>query len=569
MKKKILIIMIPILLLLVGVGVTFAWYTWNTTSEDETVLITTGVSTGATVIFSGGSDITSDNLLPTATKEEGIVKTIKVKAAEESNFKLSFYLYLDVISIEDGLNDVSYKYEIHKNGTKIDEGNFSDEYINSHVEECTTNGTDHIILIDNDEITTNVTTYTLYLWIDGNMDNPVEMSDKLSKFKLHAYGENAAMEEPPVLVEYISNLYNNAEKTTITNNSIDYYQARIYDTDTDDITKGGLMNDRLGGTQTLTSGIGNIRYYGTNPSNYIDIGDTEINDDGKEVTTLYRIIGLFKDITVVNDDGSTTTKDLVKVIRNDSIGSYSWDNKTFGIGTSNQSFGSSNWLDARLMMLLNPGYEKYNEDEPLLDDSGDIIYGYEGSLYWNSRRGTCYSGDSNATVSGDDCDFKTKETGLSTVSQEKIEKVVWYLRGWDDGALYSNEMYDKERNGSLYNEQTYLPEWKGKVALMAPSDYGYATDLTSTVCSSDLSSYNDSNSGCINNNWLYNSGKASWTLNPYTLNNYRVFIIMSYGYLSTTLPRLNSFAVYPVFYLDSELVIESGSGTESEPYVVG
>lgn len=57
---------------------------------------------------------------------------------------------------------------------------------------------------------------------------------------------------------YISNLYANATKTEVTNNSIKYNYA----------SSVGLMNDRLG-----EAGVGiedgNIRYYGANPNNYI------------------------------------------------------------------------------------------------------------------------------------------------------------------------------------------------------------------------------------------------------------------------------------------------------------
>ena len=46
----------------------------------------------------------------------------------------------------------------------------------------------------------------------------------------------------------------------------------------------------------------------------------------------------------------------VKLIRNESIGEYSWDNKNVSTGAEND-YCKNDWTDARLMKLLNPGYE--------------------------------------------------------------------------------------------------------------------------------------------------------------------------------------------------------------------
>lgn len=52
----------------------------------------------------------------------------------------------------------------------------------------------------------------------------------------------------------ITNLYNNSDKTAVTNNSITYNYA----------TSVNLMNDRKGSMSTNIDS-GNIRYYGANP----------------------------------------------------------------------------------------------------------------------------------------------------------------------------------------------------------------------------------------------------------------------------------------------------------------
>ena len=96
----------------------------------------------------------------------------------------------------------------------------------------------------------------------------------------------------PTLISHINNLYiNNKDATPVTNNGIEYTYASIYDKDDDDTTSGGLMNDRLGNSE-VGSDAGNIRYYGANPLNYIDIGDVYTEDvtiDNFEKNEIYLV----------------------------------------------------------------------------------------------------------------------------------------------------------------------------------------------------------------------------------------------------------------------------------------
>lgn len=59
----------------------------------------------------------------------------------------------------------------------------------------------------------------------------------------------------------------------------------------------------------------------------------------------------------------------VKLIRNESIGTYPWDNKDTTTGAE-ADYGSNDWTTARLMKLLNPGYTKESVNN---------------SLYYNSK----------------------------------------------------------------------------------------------------------------------------------------------------------------------------------------
>ena len=163
-------------------------------------------------------------------------------------------------------------------------------------------------------------------------------------------------EESVLATEYITELYNNASKTTITNNSINYNYA----------TSVGLMNDRLGGTTTSLDG-GNIRYYGVDPNNYVSFNNE-----------LWRIIGVFKDI----DDGTGKTETRIKIARNESIGNYAWDDN-----------GQNEWSTATLQTYLSTYLNSLtSEFQAMVGNAKWNLGGYSGVVYANQayeyERGT-------------------------------------------------------------------------------------------------------------------------------------------------------------------------------------
>ena len=321
-KAKIyMIFSLVVLVIVVIVSGTYAYYVW-TTSDSDTTKIVAGIG-AATVTFDGGSDI-SANLRPVSDKSKGIIKNISVKGDTTG---LVFNMYLDITSIDTGLKDESFRYELYKGTTKVKEGNFSDSYLTSNTVTCTKNNTNHIVLLTNESISMSKTSYTLYIWIDGeNYTNPNTMMNKTFSFKLHADGEGAVLKPPPTAADTITELYKNAEKATVTNNSIDYHIAPTV----------SLMNDRLGGTTTSLDD-GNIRYYGANPNNYIYFNCSDYSNQTSSTCETWRIIGVF--------DGK------LKLIRNTIIGGLAYDYDKNDDGTSTTY--DNNWHTATLQKLLN------------------------------------------------------------------------------------------------------------------------------------------------------------------------------------------------------------------------
>lgn len=103
--------------------------------------------------------------------------------------------------------------------------------------------------------------------------------------------------------------------------------------------------------------------------------------------------------------------------------------------------------------------------------------------------------------------------------------------------------------------------WTGKVALMYPSDYGYIADFNS--CTATLNSYQNE---CSNKSW-YRPSPQAWFLTTGTSNEYTAFT-NNYDNLSSFNVNYDS-DISPTFYLNSDSIIISGDGTESNPYVIG
>ena len=339
---------------------------------------------------------------------------------------------------------------------------------------------------------------------------------------------------------YITNLYTTASKTTAKNNSITYNYANIYDTDSDDNTSGGLMNDRLGGTTTSLDG-GNIRYYGASPNNYIYFNCSDYSNQSASTCETWRIIGVF--------DGK------LKLIRNESIGNYSWDNKNKSTGAES-NYGKNDWTTARLMKLLNPS-NYYINDNNDKDSEGNYL-GY--SLYYNSAPGKCYSGQNNATV---DCDFTS--TGIKNdITRNMIAETTWNIGGWNSSSVYPNQIYEYERGTTVYTGRPKTP-WTGKIALAYPSDYGYAADLNQCK---DKTLYDYDNSTCTSNNWMKSiiTNNGSWLLTPYSSYSSYVWSVTSSGRVYLSYYAYSAIGAVPVLSLSSELGIESGDGSSSNPY---
>ena len=355
-------------------------------------------------------------------------------------------------------------------------------------------------------------------------------------------------------------------------------------------------------TNLATDESGNVRYIGADPNNYVSIDGEEctsdiyygylkelITTDYKEYSSLdecindpyynvncklgiakgtpilWRVIGVMKEV----DDGTGNKEDRVKLIRSESIGGYAWDTSERSV---NGGYGINEWSQADLMKLLNPGYESESVG---------------GSLYWNNQSGKCYNTRNNGTTS---CNFTS--TGIKDKLKTLISDAVWNTgsNGTNGYTSSSNGLtrhfYEYERSdntGKICSSGDYCTDtvertttWTGKVGLMYPSDYGYATSGGSTTdrttcLNTQLSQWSYSSvNDCKNNDWLFNSSSSQWTIlpNAYSSGADGAFYVYSGGPVDGNRTYADNGA-RPVVYLTSNVGVQSGDGSRGNPFILG
>ena len=258
------------------------------------------------------------------------------------------------------------------------------------------------------------------------------------------------------------------------------------------------------------------RYQGKTPNNYITFNGEQ---------NVWRIIGVFE-VETPQGDGTYTKENKVKIVRNQ-IGTAAWD-----------SAGTNNWTTSTLMTMLN---------------SGD---------YYN-RTGTYAS------------------NGLTDNAKNQISSTKWYLgnvvftRNVGYGA--TKELYTQERSTSVWsgNKQT----WDGKVALIYPSDYMYASSACynddtkkgldygncqyNQTCATDYRSET-----CKSTNWLLDTSNWFWAVSPSSIISSLAMGVNSTGYVNYNYTDDSSGGLCQSVYLDSSVKYIGGDGTAEKAYEI-
>ena len=180
MNKYKLYMIFGIVLLGLSITGSLAYYIWSSS--------TTSISGNLClpeIYFTGGATINS-KLKPVSSKEEGLIKEIEVnlhKTCNNDTAVMNLYLSLDLLPT--ALQENTFVYELYNgNNERISSGNFSDKKQG-----------DTIALAENEIVTSNVSIYTLYIYIDGNRDNPITMTNQNFRFNIYGEGTGAIYKE--------------------------------------------------------------------------------------------------------------------------------------------------------------------------------------------------------------------------------------------------------------------------------------------------------------------------------------------------------------------------------------
>ena len=180
MNKYKLYMIFGIVLLGLSITGSLAYYIWSSS--------TTSISGNLClpeIYFTGGATINS-KLKPVSSKEEGLIKEVEVnlhKTCNNDTAVMNLYLSLDLLPV--ALQENTFVYELYNgNNERISSGNFSNKKQG-----------DIITLAENEIVTSNVSIYTLYIYIDGNRDNPITMTNQNFRFNIYGEGTGAIYKE--------------------------------------------------------------------------------------------------------------------------------------------------------------------------------------------------------------------------------------------------------------------------------------------------------------------------------------------------------------------------------------
>ena len=270
----------------------------------------------------------------------------------------------------------------------------------------------------------------------------------------------------------------------------------------------------------------NIRYYGSNPNNYVSFNNE-----------LWRIIGVF---------GNN-----VKLVRSETLGKLSWDSSESSV---NDGYGVNEWSQADLKNYLN-------------------------TMYYGGTSVTCYNGQNNQT------------TTCPTGTIDETSKGLIDYHTWNTGAPNYNTLYDSttssydtvafyraERgnvNGKICTSGNWCndtvertTEWTGYIGLPYVTDWAYASSENDCNTKIDASSTYK----CKNNNWMHYGSTyndVTWYLSPNANTSSATNVWVGRGYGNAGVGNASSAsAFFPAIYLKSNILIESGTGTSSNPYIL-
>ena len=553
-KKKILIAIGIIIAILSIMGVSYALWTFTGVQKKKNLVQLDCFNVQFNEIT--GSNIQLLNAFPLTDSEGQELDPYKFSISNKCANYASYQVRIE-IKEESKLDDEFLKVMLNQNTPKLLK---TENYANSDV--LLGDNTNKAYIIETGYLNVNETKdFDLRLWLDESVTTDTRNKDGTNIQKTRwsgivtissSYAEETEIPvTPPKLIDVVKN--------TETVESED----GLYKVTHGDLTseEGGIPAEDLNGWKQTE-----WRYAGKDPNNYVWFNCKAGETSGENNCEKWRIIGLVN--VKVKDGENEKIEQRIKIIRDESIGNYSWDHKSSGIGSSTSTYGSNDWTDSQLMEMLN-------------------------GIYYNSQSGECWTGSSDSSSSKSTCNFTQTSSGvkgLNETARDMIDKeIIWNLGGTASYTSSSNGLvthwYGYERGTTVSSDRP--TEWSSSntktsagvsnsslfrsIALPYPSDYGYATSGGSTgreTCfTKELYSW-DNMKDCGNNDWLKPASGYMWTLSPASSDSSVVFFVRPDGYVHRYY-AYGPFGVWPALYLNPDVVVTNSDvseGTSDHPY---
>ena len=508
--------------------------------------INVNVDTSKLAIDNMNANVTNGTLTPIEDSSVNINTTsnvlritFDVKGASTNTGNNIIYDAILNIDADCSLKNESVKWRLYKNNNLLTSGSTSPKY-----DRDVLNG--KITLTDTQQdlvkYSGSADKYVFVLWMSESCNEEDITKCDISKGLTSDSGGKSISGNIDIRLNSGKKKENNRDTANINNVCTSYatYIVEHLDDGTTEDSGSGVYKathyKRPASSSATGSEIPSVidyRYYGPNPNNYICLdmeGQSTCSDKH-----LYRIIG-----SIYEEKENTNRLKLIKAtpLTDGSTTTYAWDSDDVNIWATitNGNYSNSLTSGASLMKLLNSG------------------------AWWNGTSGSYYkfgTTDTNVNFTN----YKLSDKAKSYISTSR-----YYLGGYGTSYITTNEMYGYERGTERKDENRPL-YWDGYVGLMYASDYGYAAG-SSCVNGTRLLDYGVE---CMNNDWLYISNTDQWLMLPNSINFNKVFYVGLSGYVSYN----SDFGIYidrsvrPVFYLTPSASITSGTGTLTDPYLLG
>jgi len=525
-KKKLLLVLGIFIAIISVIGISYAYWRFTITQEDNNLV----KSSCLKLTFEGKNTINIEEAFPIIDEEGKSLTPYEFTITNVCDTNASFEVNLEVLE-ETTFEDLSYikllfndtepellteKQEVEPTIEKVKKAYFLKKGYLAGKESKS---------------------YNIRLWMDENTPTEDKYMNKVFSSKIVIVGttyEKEIDKTPPV-----------ANFTTTVVNGGYLVDAR---TSTDDSS----------GISTYYYSKDGVNWISSKEDNYV-FKDDAILTSGKATDVITSIASnKVYDIYVKVEDNFENMSEVVKksVKEKELIYDETIDNNLRYVGANPNNYVTFNNELWRIIGVMNHLIDVDGNQETLLkvvrsESIGNYAWDSTGSTNWSISTLKTYLNE-------------TYINNINASSNNMIHSVLWHLGGSSNGdVVTSSAFYTMERGTYVVND-TYPLTWNGKIALVYPSDFGFAVGHpTRQTC------FNLAVNNCSANNWMV-KGKFYFTLTHSHYN--RVYHATESGYgvfqCNDNYSARNTFATYPALYLKSNVHITSGTGSSTDPYLL-